>query len=100
MGRIKFCKRWEKEDEVLSGLEITKRILEGTMGGLEDYLKFTMETEDDFDNGWLPTLDTEIKVTPRNIIEYRFFEKPTKTQHCPPLQNSHGRRQQGEEPDK
>ena len=77
MDRIKFCKRWEKEDEGLSGLEITKRILEGTMGGLEDYLKFTMETEDDFDNGWLPTLDTEIKVTPRNIIEYRFFEKPT-----------------------
>ena len=27
--------------------------------------------------GWLPTLDTEIKVTPRNIIDYRFFEKPT-----------------------
>ena len=47
------------------------------MGGLEDYLKFTMETEDDFDHGWLPTLDTEIKVTPRNKIEYRFFEKPT-----------------------
>ena len=32
MGRIKFCKRWEKEDEGLSGLEITKKILEGTMG--------------------------------------------------------------------
>ena len=77
MGRIKYCKRWEMEDGNLSGLEISKRILEGTMGGLEDYLKFTMETKDDFENGWLPTLDTELKVTPSNTIMYRFFEKPT-----------------------
>jgi hypothetical protein len=47
------------------------------MGGLEEYLTFTMETEDDFETGWLPTLDTEIKVTPRNKIEYSFFENPT-----------------------
>ena len=50
MGRIKFCKRWEEEDAGLSGLEVTKRILEGTMGGLEEYLTFTMETEEDFQN--------------------------------------------------
>ena len=36
-----------------------------------------METKDDFENGWLPTLDTDLKVTPSNIIVYRFFEKPT-----------------------
>ena len=77
MGRIKYCKRWEQEDMGLSGLEISKRILAGTMGGLEDYLTFTMETEEDFENGWLPTLDAELKVNLRNIIEYRFFEKPT-----------------------
>ena len=47
------------------------------MGGLEEYLRFTMETKDDFENGWLPTLDTELKVTPSNTIMYRFFEKPT-----------------------
>ena len=77
MGRIKFCKRWEEEDAGLSGLEVTKRILEGTMGGLEEYLTFTMETEEDFQNTWLPTLDTELKVDNQNIIMYRFFEKPT-----------------------
>ena len=77
MGGIKYCKRWEAEDAGLSGLEVTKRILEGTMGGLEEYLTFTMETEEDFQNTWLPTLDTELKVDNQNIIMYRFFEKPT-----------------------
>ena len=51
--------------------------MEGTMGGLEGYLTFTMETEEDFQNNWLPTLDTELKVDSSNIIMYRFFEKPT-----------------------
>ena len=77
MGSIKFCKRWEEEDAGLSGLEVTKRILAGTMGGLEEYLTFTMETEEDFQNTWLPTLDTELKVDHKNIVMYRFFEKPT-----------------------
>ena len=63
MGKILFCRRWELEDKELSGLEITKRIVEGTMKDLEEYLVFTMETESDFENGWLPTLDTELQVT-------------------------------------
>ena len=70
MGRIKYCKRWEEEDKDMSGIEITKRILEGTMGGLEEYLIFTMETEEDFQNTWLPTMDTELKVEDTNIILY------------------------------
>ena len=78
MGRFKFCKRWEEEDAGLSGLEVTKRLLERTMGGgLEEYLTFTLKTEEDFQNTWLPTLDTELKVDSNNIIMYRFFEKPT-----------------------
>jgi hypothetical protein len=77
LGGIKYCKRWEEEDADLSGLEVTKRILEGTMGGLEEYLTFTMETEEDFQNNWLATLDTELKVNENNIIMYRFYEKPT-----------------------
>jgi hypothetical protein len=77
MGKILYCKRWELEDKELSGLEITKRIVEGTMKGLEEYLVFTMETESDFENGWLPTLDTELQVTADNMVLYRFYEKPT-----------------------
>ena len=33
----------------------------------------------DYDDGWLPTLDTKLRVTEDNIIEYMYFEKPTTT---------------------
>ena len=77
MGKIMYCKRWETEDQHLSGIEITKRILAGTMAGLEEYLEFTMETEEDFEDKWLPTLDTKLCVSKDNIIMYQFYEKPT-----------------------
>ena len=45
------------------------------MNNIEDFLEFTTETEEDF-NGWLPTLDTDLKVNNKNMIIYRFYEKP------------------------
>ena len=50
-GSIKYSRRWEMEYSKLSRTEVTKRILLGTMEGLEDCLKFTMETGEDFDDG-------------------------------------------------
>ena len=74
-GGIKYSKRWELEDKDLTRMEVTKRILQGTMTGLESYLVFNMETGDDFD-GWLPTLDTNLMVNDSNIILFKYFEKP------------------------
>ena len=75
-GDLVFCRRWEKEDQDMSPTERTKKILHATMSNLEDFLNFTMETENEFPNGWLPTLDTELKMMADNRVEYRFFEKP------------------------
>ena len=72
---VKYCKRWEQEDSQLSGVEISKRIIHGTMQGLETFLDFTMETPDDF-QGWLPTLDTSLQVMENNQVVFKFFEKP------------------------
>ena len=35
-----------------------------------------METGEDFTSGWLPTLDTDIRISPQNIVDYKFYEKP------------------------
>ena len=35
-----------------------------------------METSDDSPTGWLATLDTELRVTANNIVDYNFYEKP------------------------
>ena len=60
----------------MSPLERTKRVLEATMVGLDVQLTFTMETEEDFEDNWLPTLDTSLRVMEDNRIVYKFFEKP------------------------
>ena len=41
-----------------------------------------METEEDFTDGWLPTLDFKLRVNANNIIEYAFYEKPTTSNIC------------------
>ena len=64
---------------MVSGERRTKEILGKTMSGIESYLEFTVESGEDFKEGWLPTLDVELKVAKNNTIDYRFFEKSTTT---------------------
>ena len=74
---LKYCINWEQEDQELSNMEITRRCLIGTLNCVEDYLKFTVETGEDFADEWLPTLDTRLKVSGSNQVLHGFFEKPT-----------------------
>ena len=59
---------WEKEDQSLSNMEITRRVLLGTLEGVEDYLRFTMETGEDYRDQWLPTLDMSLYVSEDNKV--------------------------------
>ena len=75
---LEFCQRWANEDKSLSGTEITKRILAGTMTGVEQFLEFTFETcEDEGFGGWLPTLDSKLRVEENNQVSYQYYEKET-----------------------
>ena len=47
-AKLLFCHAWQVEDAKLSPLEITKRVVHGSLGGVMSYLKFTIETEEDF----------------------------------------------------
>ena len=76
-GTLQFTMGWEKEDQSLSNMEITRRVLLGTLEGVEDYLRFTMETGEDYRDQWLPTLDMSLYVSEDNKVLYRFYEKPT-----------------------
>ena len=48
-----------------------------TMKGVETYLNFTVESGEDFEGGWLPTLDTNLKVDNTNQVQIKFYEKDT-----------------------
>ena len=71
-GKIQFCKRWELEDSKLSAIERTKRVLTGTLGVIKEFLTFTTQAEEDFGDGWLPTLDTALRVSEDNRIIFKF----------------------------
>ena len=43
---------------------------------VEPFLRFTIESQEDFPTGWLPTLDTSLRVNGKNQIEFKFYEKP------------------------
>ena len=75
---LKFCQLWVKEDRDLTPTELTKRVLAGSMVGVERFLEFTFETcEDEQFNGWLPTLDTCLRVENNNVVNYNYYEKET-----------------------
>ena len=67
--------RWADEDKSLTAEIITKNILLESMTNIEDFLKFTIESGEDFD-AWLPTLDTAFRVDENNKIQFKFYEKP------------------------
>ena len=78
-GALKYTKRWEEED-MLSGVSAeksTKELLGSTMQEVETYLKFTVESGEEFKDGWLPTLDLNLKVGEDNKLMYKFYEKDT-----------------------
>ena len=70
--KLEYCKKWEIEDAGKSQLEVTVEVVKESMRGVTDYLKFTYETGEDYDGGWLPTLDTSLKVSPHNQTKYKY----------------------------
>ena len=76
-GGMQYCKKWELEDTKLSSTEVTRRALGASMNEVTQYLSFTTEVGEEFEGGWLPTLDTSLKVTENNKVAFKFFEKET-----------------------
>ena len=72
-------KRWELDQTVVNkqgDLEHTVRELGKSMNDIWKFLSFTTESELDFDNKYLPTLDFATKVNDNGFISYKFFSKP------------------------
>ena len=74
-GKLKFSGRWKMEDSNIGEEERTKKIMLGTQNMVEDYLKFTAEVPGEFEGGWLPTLDTSLKITEDNCTLFKYYEK-------------------------
>ena len=78
-GKLNYCIKWEREDATKTPLEVTIAVLKETVKGVMNFLRFTFESGEDYGDGWLPTLDTSLRVNQDNIVEYRYYVKPTNT---------------------
>ena len=78
-GDLWFSKVWEEEDSSLSPQEVTRRVIQGSLGGVHPFLSFTTEIGEEYQDGCLPTLDLNIWVGEDNQVNWKFFEKPTTT---------------------
>ena len=76
-GLVKYCQEWEIQDKDLSPTQRTLRILEGTMKGVVKGMVMTMESKEDFDGKWLPTLDISLSMSSSNRLEFKHYDKPT-----------------------
>ena len=84
-----FKEEWKEEDDTLDEINKVRMSKEvnKAMNSVYSFLKFTVETEEDFENRRLPTLDCELWMEPiegqkRQKINFSFFQKSMKTPYC------------------
>ena len=84
--KFQFNKEWEEEDMSLKESDTVRmaREVNKAMNSIYPFLKFTVETEEDFENRRLPTLDCELWMEPiqdqkRQKVNFSFFQKSMKT---------------------
>ena len=77
-GELVWRREWMDEDKERSLQEITKRAVDCSMQEVYEFLTFTTEIGEEYEGGWLPTLDVSLKIEERSgRVDWRFFEKPT-----------------------
>ena len=52
------------------------------MQSVLSFLSFTTETEAEYANGYIPTLDLQVKMLKSGILVYKFFKKPMVNKLC------------------
>ena len=75
-GELCWREEWEEEDSQSgkSDLERTCEILKESMNMIFEFLEFTIESEIDFEDSRLPTLDLKLWISPDNLVLYTLFE--------------------------
>ena len=77
-GGLWFCEEWKKQDLEAgkSSTRSTGDALLTSMNEIMDFLVFTLEIHEDFDDLMLPTLDTKLYMEDGKIIQFEFYQKP------------------------
>ena len=66
----------EQEDDNYCPMKHTLEPLGASLNCIWDFTQFTTESERDFSNGFLATLDCQTKVLDSGVISYKYYSKP------------------------
>ena len=69
----------DKQAEGETTLSRMGRILLPAMNQINPDVQFTVETSEDFQSGWLPTLDLDLYMGVGGIISHTSYQKPMRT---------------------
>ena len=78
-GKVEFREEWAEEDSEITIEDLTEREYRAIMNSINPDLRFTTETEKQFETGRLPTLAFEIW-SEKNGVRHSFFEKQMRSQ--------------------
>ena len=64
-GKLEWTKEWEEADQAsnVTKKTLTASVVKEIMNTISPDIKMTVELEEDFSQGYLPTLDTQLKMT-------------------------------------
>ena len=57
-------------------MEMTQAIIRKTINGIFGFLDFTVESGDDYEDKWLPTLDTSLRVSELTLLSINITRNP------------------------
>ena len=80
-GKLIIDEQKKVEDDLKSDTKITMEIIVQIANSIDPMIQLTIETPCNFENSMMPILDVEVKIKKEegNMIDFHFFEKPTKT---------------------
>ena len=89
-----YCEEWEQEDKTKTLIHRTVDVVKDNMVGLTKCLEFTVESEEDYPDGFIPTLDLATRVNKNHRIficcqtDCKYVDPPARHSFEPELSHS------------
>ena len=84
LQQFRHDETWENEDRTLcrSRVQITKDQVLIMMNDIFHFIRFTLEVQEDFNDNFLPILDTAVRLNKDGTLSYKFYEKKSSSEFC------------------
>ena len=75
-GEVKVVEEEVEADLKIQGDQRTAKVILEIANSVSEFLKFEADVPSNYELGWMPLLDVQVKVAKNNTINYKFYSKP------------------------